>query len=648
MPSNEHSRSLGDDFEAGGVRMPPERGTLSSRSPWTSASPENPPEEHEPPIATAINGFANSNIQTVRHDAESQSPRTLIAREEASGGPVTWSSLPRKHQLAILFLARFVDFLHVTSLQAYAFYQIKDFDREALDARISQQAGLLQGCFTGAQVVTAILWGKAADARWCGRKWVLVVGLGGTAVSCLGYGLSTTFFWAALWRAFGGAVNGTVGIMQVHPRPMPRSRSRDGWLTQAKPHDDCRDYSGEKVSVPSILDPPHELQRRRHPRPEYEPPSCLPTRGYILTPSTVMGGMLADPGKTLPGLFGDEAVFGFQWIQDYPYALPSLMNCIFLTIVTAVVFLFLEETSKERGGRFDYGLYLGNRIRQAVFGNRKRHGGYAHVHARQQDNLMGNLSTTAEPLSTTRRLPFHRVWTRNVLFTLLTSAFYDFHLGAFTNIWSLFLSTPRYLNAGPSHQGRGLPLLFTGGLGMPASTVGLATSFLGILGMLLQATLYPPIQARLGTLRSFRYFLFLFPVAYFVAPYLSILPSSTEPPDPADGGFIWVGIVLVLLLQVTARTFTLPASIMLLNNCSPHPSVLGTIHGLGQSVSAALRTVGPVVGGWWYGYGLDIGTVTWGWWGVAFLSGFACATAMGMHEGSGHEIFLEGERDEAE
>lgn len=60
-----------------------------------------------------------------------------------------------------------------------------------------------------------------------------------------------------------------------------------------------------------------------------------------------MGGMLAEPAKTLPGLFGDDAIFGFQWIKDYPFALPSLMNCLFLTIATALTFLFLEEVSDQ-------------------------------------------------------------------------------------------------------------------------------------------------------------------------------------------------------------------------------------------------------------------------------------------------------------
>lgn len=130
-----------------------------------------------------------------------------------NSAPVTWMSIPRKDQLAILFLCRVVDFLQVASLQAYVFYQLKSLDESLSDADVSTQAGLLQGCFTGSQVLTAVLWGKAADASWCGRKMVIMVGLGGTAVSCLGYGFATSFFWAAFWRAFGGGINGTVGSM---------------------------------------------------------------------------------------------------------------------------------------------------------------------------------------------------------------------------------------------------------------------------------------------------------------------------------------------------------------------------------------------------------------------------------------------------
>jgi hypothetical protein len=157
--------------------------------------------------------------------------------------------------------------------------------------------------------------------------------------------------------------------------------------------------------------------------------------------------------------------------------------------------------------------------------------------------------------------------------------------------------------------------------------------------MCLQVFLYPPVQARLGTLGSFTIFLYLFPPAYFLAPYLAVLPTTA---------LVWIGITIVLLLQVTARTFALPATIILLNNCSPHPSVLGTVHGIGQSVSATFRTVGPVVGGWWFGIGLEKGMVGLAWWGVAGVALAGCVTGGWVYEGSGHEIFLDGENEEVE
>ncbi|CAK7215164.1 hypothetical protein SCUCBS95973_002387 [Sporothrix curviconia] len=518
-------------------------------------------------------------------------------------GPVTWSSLPRKGQLVILFLCRFVDFLQVASLQAYVFYQLKSMNGDnTSDAAVSTQAGLLQACFTGAQVLTAILWGKAADASWCGRKRVLLIGLAGTAVSCVGYGFATTFFWAAVWRVVGGGINGTVGIIRTMISEIIKDKKYQSRAFLILPM---------SFNLANMIGP-------------------------------VMGGFLADAPTSLPALFGLDGLWGFQWIQDYPYALPSVLNAVALAVTALVVFFCLEETSKERVGRFDAGLYAASRIRQIITRTPSTEG-YAPIQASEPATIpMESVSRPVSSSSSTmpprirQKLPFSRLWTRNVVLTLVTIALYDFHLGAFANVWALFLSTPRTENGAASAHG----------LGMPASRVGVATSFLGVLGMLLQLTLYPPISARLGTLRSFRWFLVGFPLAYFAAPLLAVLPSSTMPPLPAAGFFVWAGILIVLFLQVTARTFTLPASIILLNNCSPHPSVLGTVHGLGQSVSAGFRTVGPVVGGIWYGWGLQHGAVAAGWWAVAALSVVGCVSALWIYEGSGHEIVLDGDMDE--
>ncbi|OTA62875.1 MFS general substrate transporter [Hypoxylon sp. EC38] len=522
-------------------------------------------------------------------------------------------SLPRKDQLAVLFLCRLVDFLQVASLQAYVFFQLKSLDDTLSDSQISSQAGILQGAFTGAQVLTAIIWGKLGDATWCGRKRVLLIGLFGTAISCIGYGFATSFFWAVFYRASGGAINGTVGIIRTMIAEITVERKYQSRAFLILPI---------SFSVANTLGP-------------------------------LMGGLLADPATTLPGFFGEGAMWGFNWIQKYPYALPNVLNAITLTITGFIVFFFLEETSSKRKGKDDIGLRLGAKLKGILFRKPAVQDDYFKLQTWDSpDGIVGSEENNDEPPAPVpekstrsgRTLPFRRVWTRNVIFTLITEAFYDFQLGAFTNLWTLFLSSPR--SSPEESASRSLPWVFTGGLGMRAATVGVATSILGILGMVLQIFLYPPVHARLGTLRSFRWFLLLFPIAYFLAPYLAVLPSSSEPPEPASGPVIWIYMALIQLLQVMARTITLPASIILLNNCSPHPSVLGLVHGLGQSVSAGFRTIGPVVGGWWYGAGLEMGMVGASWWAVALVSALGCISAMFIYEGSGHEIFLEGEEDE--
>lgn len=117
---------------------------------------------------------------------------------------ISWSQLPRKDQLVILTLARLSEPLTQTSLQSYMFYQLRSFAPDAPDATISYQAGLLQAAFTGAQFCTAIMWGRLADSERMGRKKVILVGLLGTTIGCLGFGFSSSFAMAFFWRMLGG------------------------------------------------------------------------------------------------------------------------------------------------------------------------------------------------------------------------------------------------------------------------------------------------------------------------------------------------------------------------------------------------------------------------------------------------------------
>lgn len=130
-------------------------------------------------------------------------PRSEVRALEKAG-PVKWRDLPNKGQLVLLTLARLSEPLTQNSLQAYMFYQLKSFDQSLPDSTIASQARILQGSFTAAQFLTAILWGRAADADWGGRKKVLLVGLLGTCISCVGFGFSRSFRQTVFFRILEG------------------------------------------------------------------------------------------------------------------------------------------------------------------------------------------------------------------------------------------------------------------------------------------------------------------------------------------------------------------------------------------------------------------------------------------------------------
>lgn len=129
--------------------------------------------------------------------------------------PVTWSSLPNKLQLAILTCVQLSEPLNYTSLNAYMFYQLKSFDPSLPNSIISAQAGTLQGCFSAAQFLTAMFWGRLADAPWMGRKRVLLIGLSGTCLSSIGFGFSRSFAAALVFRTLGGVMNSNPGVMKT-------------------------------------------------------------------------------------------------------------------------------------------------------------------------------------------------------------------------------------------------------------------------------------------------------------------------------------------------------------------------------------------------------------------------------------------------
>ena len=542
---------------------------------------------------------------------------------------VKWKDLPHKDQLTILVLARLAEPLVQTSLQAYMFYQLKSFDTTLSDATVASQAGILQASFSAAQTLTGVFWGRIADTY--GRKTVLLLGSLGTIVSCLGFGLSRNFIFALIFRSLGGLVNGNIAVM--------------------------------RTMVSEII-----KEKKYQARAFLLMPMCF-NIGVIIGP--IMGGVLADPAGSYPSLFGADSIFGgkagVRWMIYWPYLTPNLMSAFVVSLSLLTIFFGLNETLSSIKDQPDRGRMLGRRLWNSIYRNQHRYTSLENTEERDsngseelREGLLSPESRTEDVESKPevkpakakpkKKLPFRRIWTPNVLFTLLAHFTTAFHLGTFNNLWFIFLSADRYTPAiAPSsdYHPHG-PFVFTGGLGMPPRLVGIAMAILGIIGITLQLFIYPRLNDRYGVIPLYRIFVYGFPIAYLLAPYLSIVPSKSEPPAPADGPAIWLTLCGVLLIQVLGRTFVLPSTMILINNCSPHPTVLGTIHGIAQSVGSAARTFGPAVAGYLFGVGLNIGVVGLSWWILACIAGFGVLTSTWVREGSGHEIVLEDDEEEEE
>lgn len=240
--------------------------------------------------------ISGSSSSTQNGSSESQTDQQ--SEETRQKQVVSWRDLPHKGQLFILTCSRLSEPLVQTSLQSYMFYQLKFFSPTLPDSIIASQAGILQGSFTAAQFLTAMLWGRVADSEMFGRKFVLLVGLLGTMVSCIGYAYAKTFWQAVLFRAAGGALNGNVGVMRTMISEI---------------------ISEKKFQSRAFL--------------------LLPMMfniGVIIGP--VFGGILADPAGSYPRLFG-----GVEWLKKNPYAPPNFLSAVFLFVASVGVWLGLEE-----------------------------------------------------------------------------------------------------------------------------------------------------------------------------------------------------------------------------------------------------------------------------------------------------------------
>lgn len=157
-------------------------------------------------------------------------------------------------------------------------------------------------------------------------------------------------------------------------------------------------------------------------------------------------------------------------------------------------------------------------------------------------------------------LPLRRIWTRNFVLMLIVTAIHDSHIGAYTVLWTNFLSD---LPANGAHDR--LPFRFSGGPGMTPSEIGFTLSIVGACGLPIQFFVYPKVIHKLGALKTWQLFMRGFPVIYIAAPFIAVVSKLTKSATTEHGQppAVWILITLIQVTLIFCAVFVTPTALML-------------------------------------------------------------------------------------
>ncbi|KAI9761871.1 MAG: hypothetical protein M4579_000812 [Chaenotheca gracillima] len=487
------------------------------------------------------------------------------------------------------------------SIFPYIYYMISSFEITKDDRQIAIYAGMVTSAFTFAEFSTGVLWGRLSDK--IGRKPVLITGLLGTGISMIIFGFARSLPVAMLARALGGFLNGNIGVLQTTVAEM---------ITE-KEHQP-RAYA----IMPFIW--------------------CL---GSILGPA--LGGALAEPCTSYPSVFHRGSIF-----DKFPYLLPNLVCTVVVMFGVGVGILFLEETHDEKKHRRDMGREAGRWI-WAHFGGRFCQASSDHSKASEASieetrqlleddepppgyrtadgsprlhcSKAGGPETEELPdlegmMAARKPPPVTKAFTKQVVLNIVGYGILAYHTITFEQLLPVLLSSPE------THDPASLPFKFTGGLALPTKTIGLIMSFQGIYSMIAQVLLFPVIVRRFGSLAVFRFVAFLYPLLYFIVPYVTLLPGRLQ----------MIGIYFCLVLKVTLAVLAYPSNAILLTNSAPSTLVLGAINGIAASTASLSRGFGPTVSGFIHALGLKWGYSGLAWWASAFVGVLGAMQCLWMAE----------------
>jgi hypothetical protein len=150
----------------------------------------------------------------------------------------------------------------------------------------------------------------------------------------------------------------------------------------------------------------------------------------------------------------------------------------------------------------------------------------------------------------------------------------------------------------------------SGGLGLTTQDVGIIMSINGVIALFVQGLIFPWMASFFGIWKLFLIVTIGHPIAYFIVPYLVLLPESS----------LYWGIYASLFLRNFFTILAYPLLLIMIKEAAPSPSHLGKINGLAASTGGACRTVASPVAGMLYGMGSQMRFTPLAWWCSAIVA----------------------------
>ncbi|RAH73454.1 MFS transporter [Aspergillus aculeatinus CBS 121060] len=480
-------------------------------------------------------------------------------------------------QLVILSICRFAEPVVLTSVLPYLPEMIESVG--VPKPEIAKWVGITAAVTSFSQAAMAVTWGTLSDT--VGRKPVILTGLTCTMVMSLVFGFARSLTLLVIARGLLGLLNGNVGII--------------------------RTMVAEMV-------PEKELQPRAF--------SIMPlvwTIGSIFGPA--FGGALARPVEKHPEVFGR-----WEFLRRYPFLLPNLAAAGFFVVGIGTGFLFLEETLAAKKHQRDYGLVLGQALTRPCRSARSDKKSLSTTTITETDEertaLLGQRRATTRTKSA-RKPSWAEVFSPQSNLILLAYSLMSMHTMAFDSLFPVFLHTPpQQFEGNPDVR---LPFKFIGGFGVDSQTIGIYYTLIGIIGMMVQFLIFPAAAKQYGVLNCLKVVSIVFPVLYLLTPFTALVPGSLR----------HVVVFLLMLGKLSASIFGFPCTTILLTNSAASLSVLGTLNGVGTSVSAIGRAVGPALTGSAFSFGVKRGFIIIPWWLLAVFGAVSAVPVFWTEESDG-------------